>query len=452
MNQRDWEWEDLLQRKAKEREAALKKQAQEAQEKKTDGDKDAIGRFPARPFDESSLDGEDAHTEVRREKPREKEAPKKSTKDTPEKGKPRAVKKKKSYFLIGYLLFVLVLAIIAFFFLRGVTRTMEEMRDNVPEEIVRRQLSSIPDETIAQLFPSNTAYEDPAEALENIRAYLAEEELGVSRADKNLYDIKRGNTTVMQAKLNTLESVSHLGIINYDILEFAGFIPVEGGELYHYELIAPSSFEITVNGRGIGAPVSSKTIEGFGDAGDYVTLPTIDTYELSGLTGEPDIRVIADGRETEVTLSPVIDLTADGAAGVRYETFEEAGIEFDAMGFATQWNLFMTDDLGGDMHGYWQLAPYFIDGTSMQKKAHDWATGIDITLTSFHQPPTLSDERIYDVVRYGEDAASYKVYMKKEMTLDRTGEEKVDIFESTVYLVRVDGEWKVANVRGVAEE
>ena len=440
MNQRDWEWEDLLAQKAREREELLKKRAKLHQEDL----KDLKAKEVTEEIVDIGDDDGDAASKAPEQAPA-RIAPKQT-------GRKKGKKKKVPVFLICYLVLLLVLTVLAIVFLRGVYATMAEMRDNEPEAIVRQELSRMSDETIAQLFPMNPAYEEPAQSVANLRAYLAEEPLEVRRADKNVYDICRGGEKLFEARLKTIESVSHLGILNYDILAFDSFAAGDVRELYHCKIIAPAAFEVRVNGKDALVPAAEETVEGFGDAGAYVELPKVYTYELDALTAEPVIEITEDGREIPFTMGEVIDVASEGGGGERFETFEAAGIDFDAMLFATQWNLFMTDDLGGDLHGYWQLAPYFIEGTSMQKKAYDWATGIDITLTSFHNPPVISNERIYDVIRYGEDAARYTVYMQKDMTLERTGENKTDIFESMVYLVRVDGAWKVANVRGVAEE
>lgn len=349
--------------------------------------------------------------------------------------------------LLGYIAVLIILAVLA---VLDVNKTMVEMRDNDPEIMVREHLQSLSDEEIAGLFQSNPKYEDPGIALANIRDYVSGGELTIKKSGKNEYEVYRGDMKLFQATLNTLDTKSKYLILNYDLLEFQSLQPATEGELYHYEITAPSSYQITVNGRDIGEPVSSVPQDGFADVKNYVTLPSTNTYVLDHLTKEPDIRVTDNGTDVSFTMAEKIDLAEDFKQSHTFTTMEEAGIDFDALGFAEKWDLFMTDDLPGDTHGYHQLSPFFIQDTAMQKKAYQWATDIDITLTSTHtlNDPPLTNQRISDIIVYDENTVSYEAYIEKVMHITRTGEEKLEKFASTIYLVKYDGEWKVANIRG----
>ncbi|MBQ4416630.1 MAG: hypothetical protein II868_02965 [Butyrivibrio sp.] len=362
------------------------------------------------------------------------------------KGKKR--KRKKSVFPWIYLVFVILLAAAGAFIVRGVHNTMTELHANTPEVFIRKAVGNLTDQDLAALFVSNPAYETPAEAAANIREYISGSDMNLRRVDHNLYDAYRGEQKLFTVHLNAERTVNKLGLINYDILTSAGIEPVENGELYHYEIIAPSTCEITVNGKPVGEPAEKKTVDGFADAADFVAIPATHRYVLDYLTKEPEIRVTDNGTEVPVTLADTIDLTQESESGHRFASTEEAGIDFDAMAFAKDWAMFMRDDLGGEAHGYYKLEPFLIEDTALQQKAYQWAGSVDITFTSNHTllDPPFTDEQITEVIRYDENAASVDVSLKMHMVLDR-GQERTDVIDTTLYLVKQGDTWKVVNIR-----
>ena len=465
----DWEWEDLL--TDKEQAARKKKPKRRPPERRT-GSAAASAKHKrtdagAKSRRQSNLVGEDGQPKPKPKKaaqpaedgqPKPKKAaqpaedgqpsadPQAVRKRKKKKGKKR--KQKKSVFPWIYLAFVVALVIAGAVIVRGVHNTMTELQANTPEVFIRSAIGNLTDQDLTTLFVSNPAYETPGEAAENIRAYISDSDLSLRRVEHNLYDAYKGERKLFTVHLNAARSVNKLGLINYDILTSAGIEPAADAELYHYEIIAPSTCEITVNGRPVGEPAEKKAIDGFADAADFVTLPATHKYVLDFLTREPEIRVTDNGTEVPVTLAETMDLTQDSVSGHRFASTEEAGIDFDAMAFAKNWAMFMRDDLGGEAHGYYELEPFLIEDTALQKKAYQWAGSVDITFTSNHTllDPPFTDEQITEVMRYDENTASVDVSLKMHMVLDR-GQERTDVIDTTLYLVKQDDAWKVVNIR-----
>ncbi|MBR5730986.1 MAG: hypothetical protein IKX89_03435, partial [Firmicutes bacterium] len=77
-----------------------------------------------------------------------------------------------------------------------------------------------------------------------------------------------------------------------------------------------------------------------------------------------------------------------------------------------------------------------------------WATNVDITFVSDHtlKNPAFTDEAVTKVVKYNDDAISVDVYMRMHMRL-KTGVDRNPTFNSTLYLVRYEGTWRVVNIR-----
>ena len=370
-------------------------------------------------------------------------------------------KKKSKVFWICYAVFVAVLAVALFIIVRSVRKTMEEYKENVPESVIRAHLADLSESDIQTMFVSNPVYESPGEAAANIRAYLADgSDLIIRRADyadrgnEKAYSVHKEGRKLFTTYLRSLEEKSWMDLLSYDVLEFVGYEAEPDIEFFRYEIKAPSVFDVTLNGRALSDPVSSEAFTGFADGADHVTVPTINTYVVDHLTKEAVITVSDGGTQLPVTVSEQMDLTELYEETHTFASTEEAGIDFDAIGFAKQWSMFLRDDLGGNLHGYYQLEPYFIAGTSMEQKAKQWGSSIDITFTSKHtlNNPPFTEEKVTRVVKFDENTAAVDVYLEMHMTLTKTGENRTDVFDSTIYLVRAaDGTWKVVNIRGNAE-
>ena len=367
--------------------------------------------------------------------------------------KRRRRRRRSKVFWICYLIFVLALAVAGVFIVRGVRRTMEEMRDNAPETFIRQSLQQLTDDDLLRLFETNPAYETQAESAANIRSVIESDEVFYKRMEHNAYEAFLGDHKLFEARLNATESVNKLGLINYDILESCAITPIQGNELFHYEIKAPSTCEITVNGNPVGDAISRETIDGFADAEAYVKLPSVNLYVLEALTKEPEIRVRDNGMDVAVTLSEMIDLTVSGETGHRFDSTEAAGIDFDALEFARQWTMFNRNDLKGELHGYYTIEEYLVPDSQMCILAHQYANSQDIGWTSNHVllDPPFTDETVSNVVKYDDNTASVEVALKMHMLLDR-GAERTDSIHTTLYLIKKDGEWKVINTRDVGDD
>ena len=133
----------------------------------------------------------------------------------------------------------------------------------------------------------------------------------------------------------------------------------------------------------------------------------------------------------------------------KYDTLSDANIDFDVKTFAEKWSLYLTNDLTGASHGFGTISQYFIKESSMYNKAYQWGTSIDITFTSKHtlKNPVFTNEKIFNVTIYDNSAASCDVKLEKNMVV--SGKDKIDTFNSTIYLIKYNNEWKVINIKGV---
>ena len=366
----------------------------------------------------------------------------------------RKDRKKSLFFRHCYLLYLVILAILAVVITFKVSAVVVEMSQNDLDNIIASNLVRLTDDQIVQIFKPNAAFETAAQSGQNIRGIFEAGDYKVKKSEnEGFYNIYYGDKRMLSAKVDVLRSENHFGLLHYNVYEFAGVSPVQDVELYHYELTVPDNYRVTVNGKEAEADGAADTdVSGFVDAAEYVKLPQTLHYSFDHLTAEPDIQICdadADMKPVSFDLSEEIDLSEELPV---FDSLEAAGCDFDAVAFGEMWSRFLTADLAGGSRGFNTLKPFFIEGSSMYQKARAWATGIDITFVSHHtlDNPPFTDQKVSNVVKYTDDAISADIYLEKHMTLS-TRAQRTDVFNSTLYLVRHEGSWKVVNIRGIAE-
>ena len=364
-------------------------------------------------------------------------------------------KKKKSkgkiIFRIFMLLWILAMAGFGYYANNYVKDILVEMQANTPTQIVTEALDNITDDQIRSLF-NFTDKVDEGDQVANIKKLFERGQYDIKKeSGKDSYGIFRGERQLATVVLNKLQAVSKLGLFNYGIYELTGIEPVGDKELYHLEVHAPSSCQVYMSGQ-LMTPDSSVWPTIFGDAYNYVTIPSDDTYIFRNLTKEPELKIMRGEEEVP------FEIDEEGIVNIKssvehFDSLAEAGCDFDIMGFAEIWSKFMTDDIKGTRHGFNTVAAYLIEGSEQYNNAWHWATNVDITFVSGHTlgNPPFPEETLSNITKYGDDLISADVHLVKHMRITRTGVNHYDTMDSTICLVRYGGVWKVINIRGLTK-
>ena len=357
-------------------------------------------------------------------------------------------KKSKGFrtFMLIWIALIVAFGAYALIYVRGV---LKEMQANTPSQFISDRLVAMSDEKIKSLFDFNDAV-DEGDQVANVKQFLKDGNYTVKQImGTEDYNVYNGDRKVLTVSLNKLKSVSKLALFNYNIYELGEIKPAEEKELYHYEVTAPSDCMVLVNGKE-AAPTSVAKLEYFADAENYVDLPSQSSYILDHLTKPADIEIKRDGKYLNFKKSEKITIDSG------YDTFttlEEAGCDFDLIGFAENWSKYMTKDLTGKRYGFYTIAESLIEKSEMYQKAWAWATGIDITFVSVHTlaNPAFTEQTVSNVVKYSDDAICADVHLVKHMLIRGTSKHD-DANNSTFYLIKQDGAWKVVNIRGKVTE
>ena len=89
----------------------------------------------------------------------------------------------------------------------------------------------------------------------------------------------------------------------------------------------------------------------------------------------------------------------------------------------------------------------------MYDRAYQWVNSNDIGFVSIHDllNPPFTEENVSNVVKYSDIAYSEDVHFVKHMHLD-DGQYIDDTMNSTIFLVNLNGDWNVVNIRSIADK
>ena len=119
------------------------------------------------------------------------------------------------------------------------------------------------------------------------------------------------------------------------------------------------------------------------------------------------------------------------------------------MKLARGYSLILTNDLGGELHGFYKLSPYLIKDSYMYEYLRGWATQVDITFVSNHRlkNPAFTNESLSNFIIYNDNAFSVEVSLEKNMIVN--GEDKVDKMHDRMYFVYYENGYKLVDMKSL---
>lgn len=346
-----------------------------------------------------------------------------------------------------YKFYVIILFLLSVVAVSNVFFSLKKYESNQPEKFIQNKLISLNEEQIKQLFKNNTEYEKETDLTGNIKSYFKAKDYKIKKQDNFLYEILVNDKKVLDIILNSKKHINKFGLISYDELEIKEIKTNENQEFLSYVIMVPSSYNVKIN--DIDATLTSEEkIADFEDGYEYASIPKINKYEIHNLTKIPDIKITYNNEQVKFEKNNIIDLSKNFN---KYDSLKDANIDFDVLKFAENWSLFLTNDLSGAMHGLDTITKDLINKTKLYNHAYKWATNVDITFTSKHQlkNPVFTNEKISNIIVYNDSSFSCDVYLEKNMIV--VGKDKIDKFNSTLYFIKYNNEWKVINMKGVTQ-
>lgn len=275
-----------------------------------------------------------------------------------------------------------------------------------------------------------------------------------------VYDVYLDNDVLFNVSLNGEEKVTELiGLLTVqrwkiDKIEFA-----KNKKNYEYEIIVPENCTVFVNDIKIDEDdqVEEYVNEELQDLAKYADVPHMNKYKISNLLKDPKIKVEDEnGNEVEYTKDNnliSVDFVAETIADEK-EAKQKIKGDVDPLKIATDWSLYLSSDLSGKLHGFYNINKYLIEDSYMWNYAYKWATNVDITFISKHtfDNPPFTNQKVSNYKIYNENAFSCEVYLEKNMIINKRGNNKLqDVMNERMYFAYYKGEWKLVNMQAITK-
>lgn len=356
---------------------------------------------------------------------------------------------KKSLFKKSLLIYTLSLIVLAFLFLVFVYSNLKKYENNLLDSLLLNTIQNLSKKELQE-------YLEQANLNPNLLPIYKEmTERGdytFVNTENTTYDAYLDGRVFFTIQLKPLGETSCLGLLKYEKYEVENITPHLENGLIYYNVKIPSNYILFVNGNVYESFTKEENIPDLDFMYYNDSMPKIRTYEIKDLEAPATIEV-ENFLGEKVTLKQN-DTHYTLEENKKVKTFEEAKNiigEIDIETIAKNWSLFLTKDLSGENYGFQTFKNYLIEGTDMYKQAYNWAHSIDITFTSSHtlKNPPFTNVRIENFIIYGDSAFSCEVYLEKNMIVK--GEAQTDIMHDTLSFIKVDGEWKLMNIKGIKD-
>lgn len=288
----------------------------------------------------------------------------------------------------------------------------------------------------------------------------------INNEKDQIYDIYKDDKLILQLQLNGDKKENRLGLLTFTKWKTEKIeTKIEEG-LYTCNIVVPHNYEVYINGNKLTQNniVEKVQEEGLAQISKYVEIPYLVKYQIPNLLKQPNVKIL-DENKKDVNYTwqgKTIEKEINFGKIENLETAKEK-LEgnVDILKIAKDWSLYLTDDLEGKLHGFYNINKYLIKDSHLYKYAYKWATGEDITFVSSHilQNPAFTNEKISDFEIYNNNAFSCEVYLQKNIKLRATGKKIEDKMHEKMYFAYYDETqdgkdnptWKLVNMQSVTD-
>ncbi len=270
------------------------------------------------------------------------------------------------------------------------------------------------------------------------------------------YDLVLNDKVVSTVSLESKKTYKRMAILTIDEWDVKDIETYFEDGLYSYEINIPKDYKLYINNKEVEDSDISKDgdIEGLDRLTKYVEIRKSKTYEIKNLVYEPKIKIVdKDNKEVKFEIK-------DGKISIFSEFKEIEKLEdakkyikddFDVLKLAENYSLFLTNDLGGERHGFYKLSPYLIKDSYMYEYLYGWATQVDITFVSNHRlkSPAFTNEVVKNFIIYNDNAFSCEVSLEKNMLVN--GQDRVDKMHDRMFFVYYENGYKLVDMKSVKE-
>lgn len=371
----------------------------------------------------------------------------------------------KNYIIILFILMVVFLAYVINILIKYENLQINNYLDNVTQKIIETGKKGKISKYINTAEIEVSDFENKKTTIDEGISNLLENsnityKLNSESTDLNnpIYDVYANNELIFSIQLNGEDKTTKLGLLTFQNWKLEKINLKKETGIYECNIEVPSNFDVYVNNIKLtdNEKAQQSIDEGLEQISKYVDIPHMVKYIIPNLLKEPKIK-IQDENENEIQY-----IKENNTFKVPLE-FEEIQDEktamkkikgnLDIIKIAKDWSLYLTDDLGGKLHGFYKISNYLIKNSDIWNYAYNWATNIDISFISNHKldNPTFTNTKVSNFKIYNENAFSCEVYLEKNMIITKGNKKLQDTMKEKMYFAYYNGEWKLVNMQSIVE-
>ena len=384
--------------------------------------------------------------------------------------KGKRLKEEKSKFKKFLIIYSIILFILMSIFLIYVADSLIKYENNQTDNFIKNTIEDLKQGKLEKYLDLNgiqkSEYEKTeATKQEGLKQLLETKEITykLNKESKNenkpIYDIYANNELIFNIELNGDKKENRLGLLTFNKWKIEKITGKMENGIYTINILVPNNYKVFVNEKEVTEDKIKEKVqnEGLTQISKYIDIPYIVKYEISNLYIQPEIKILDEnGNKVEYTTqaNTIIKELKTKKVQNSEEALKQIKNTPDILKIAQDWSLFLTDDLGGKLHGYYNINKYLIKDSDISKYAYKWATGVDITFISAHtlDKPTFTNQKIENFEIYNENAFSCEMYLEKNM---RVGSKKLqDKMHEKMYFVYDENtsQWKLVNMQSIIEK
>lgn len=357
-------------------------------------------------------------------------------------------KKGRGYWIFLIIWSVLLTAVLAaaltwfYNFLKDYQRVFEETRPLLYQNEVMKVFTARDAEKILeQAKPVELGpFESREDFADFLNGYLSGKEIdfgtkkGEHIEERPVYVVTADEEPFAVIRLRKKSETAAYGLPLWD-LDSIELLPMPRME---YQLLAPSSIMVTVN----GIPVTEEAIEEGGIRGTaeeyleaYTQIPSYNRYNLGQFYDEPVLCGVNDAGESVDIVYNENEHCYEASFGGN-KVFQTM-VEDYVLQVMTDYAMYVSNDAA-----YNSLDKYFPSKSPLlagiKKNQREWY--------DHHRTPEVKNQEIKEFTMYSEDAFSARVYLEQHMYVLFSKKTEIVVTDLQVYFVKIDGAWKVSGI------
>ena len=369
--------------------------------------------------------------------------------------RPVPKKKPSPVFWVGLGLYIAILIVLAFIFLKYTDKCLKRYENSQPENYIASFVETFEKNAKdGSLTPSDFTFEsldltfvdseilleDYIDSLGTYSSFTAEKDPTSYITEAPVYNISADGEPVARVTLKAISQTKIYAILTIMDWDVDTIEPVCSIDLTNYTFSIPDGYTPVINNRHVDASYKTGNVEEiheFAYVSNYIDMPEYVEYKVENVLADSDIKVLnANGDEVPVEIngSKVKATYASAASELSEERKNEA------LSMIQTYEDFNTDDLSGPSHGLATVQSFLIKDSDYWNMAKQWAGGVDITFTSAHKfdDPKYTNVVVDNYAEYSDICYSLHIAFSKNMILTRTGEKISNDFDSTVFFIYYD--------------